>query len=131
MRIQFKCFYINKTSGDKDAYDEQQFEEKEEDEIEKKLTELMKKREEGKTDSSSFEIKYQGTVIPVKNDKIRLLIEKCIEIEKKIDEEHDLNKKINPFLDLFNNFDEIVKSIKKERQEENTQQSDSKFVNKI
>ena len=65
--------------------------------------------------TDQYEIKYQGSIIPIKNDKLRLCFQKIDDITKKIDNEPELNKKINTYTDIFNLIDEIVKILKKEK----------------
>jgi hypothetical protein len=77
-------------------------------------------------DGDLYEIKYQGIVIPIKNEKLKFNFNKINEISNKMQKETDLTKKINTFTDIYNIIDEIVKIIKKERTEEN-QQTDSKI----
>jgi hypothetical protein len=79
-------------------------------------------------DGESFDIKYQGIVIPIKNEKLKINFNKINEISNKIEEEQDLSKKINIFTDVFNVIDEIVKILKKEKSEEGNQTTDSKKI---
>jgi hypothetical protein len=65
--------------------------------------------------SDQYEVKYQGSDIPIKNDKLRLCFQKIEDITKKIENEPELNKKINIYTDIFNLIDEIVKILKKEK----------------
>jgi hypothetical protein len=78
-------------------------------------------------DGESFDIKYQGMVIPIKNEKLKFNLNRINEVTEKIEAESDLSKKINAFTDIFNILDEVVKVIKKEKSEE-TQQTESKIL---
>lgn len=86
-----------------------------------KMEELKKNKE---SNSADFSVYFKGITVPIKNDKLKLNFQRIHEISKKIDEETDLNKKVNQFTDIYNILDEIQKIIKKERTEE-TQQTES------
>lgn len=70
-----------------------------------------------------MEVKYQGTIIPIKNEKLRYNFNKIDEISDKVAQEPELNKKMNLYTDIFNIIDEISKIIKKDKAEESTQTS--------
>lgn len=70
-----------------------------------------------------MEVKYQGASIPIKNEKLRYNFNKIEELTKKVNEEPELNKKMNIYTDIFNIIDEISKIIKKDKAEESTQTS--------
>lgn len=76
-----------------------------------------------KSEGEQYDIKYQGTVIPIKNDKLKFNFQKINDITAKIENESDLTKKINTFSEIFNVIDEIVKIIKKEKVDDTNQES--------
>ena len=77
-----------------------------------------------------MEVKYQGTSIPIKNEKLRYNFNKIDELSKKVNEEPELNKKMNIYTDIYNIIDEISKIIKKDKAEESNQAStESKCFN--
>ncbi len=78
-------------------------------------------------EGESYEIKYQGMVIPIKNEKLKENLNRINAISAKMEEETDLAKKINTYTDIYNLIDEVVKIIKKEKSEE-TQQTESKYL---
>ena len=87
----------------------------------------MKKEKSVKTNevstSSNMEVKYQGTSIPIKNEKLKYNFNKIEELTKKVGEEQELNKKMNIYTDIFNIIDEISKIIKKDKADETNQPS--------
>lgn len=89
------------------------------------MEEIKKSSSQVKDTGDGFDIKYQGTVIPIKNEKLKLSLIKINEITTKIENEQDLTKKINTFSDIFNIIEDIIKIIKKEKVED---QSDSKII---
>jgi len=91
------------------------------EEIKRTQTNLVK-------DGESLDIRYQGLVIPIKNEKLKQNFNKIHEITAKIEAENELTKKVNIFTDMFNVIDEIVKIIKKEKSEEGGQNADSKNI---
>ena len=95
-----------------------------------KIEEIKKSTVSNVKDGEAFEIKYQGMVIPIKNEKLKFSFAKINEISNKIEEESDLTKKVNIFTDIFNIIDEIVKIIKKEKSEENQQTESNSNINK-
>jgi hypothetical protein len=70
-----------------------------------------------------MEVKYQGTTIPIKNEKLRYNLNKIDELTTKVADEPELNKKMNLYTDIFNIIDEISRIIKKDKAEESTQAS--------
>lgn len=76
-----------------------------------------------------MEVKYHGLVIPVKNDKIKSHFLKIEEVNTRIEKESEINKKLLIFSEVFNNIDEIIKLVKKNKLEETPNQSDSKLFN--
>jgi hypothetical protein len=79
-----------------------------------KLEEIKNIKIDDKKDSD-LDIKYQGSVIPIKNDKLKADYQKFQDISTKIDNEKEVTRKINIFSDAFNILDEMVKVIKKEK----------------
>lgn len=92
-----------------------------------KIEEIKKSSSLNVKEGESFEIKYQGINIPIKNDKLKFSFAKVNDISNKIEHETDLSKKVNMFTDIFNLIDEIVKIIKKDKSEEN-QQTESNSI---
>ena len=95
-------------------------------ELNDKMQEL-KKSSSIKDHGDNLEIKYHGMVIPIKNEKTKSLFIKIDEISQKIEKEGELNKKIAMFSEISNNIDEINKLIKRDKIEENPNQSESKI----
>lgn len=73
-----------------------------------------------------YEIKYQGMIFPIKNEKLKESFIKLNDLSNKIEKEVDLPRKIVLFQDYYNKIDEMVKLVKKEKREEGNQQSESK-----
>jgi hypothetical protein len=92
-----------------------------------KIEEIKKSSSLNVKEGESFEIKYQGINIPIKNEKLKFSFAKVNDISNKIEHETDLSKKVNMFTDIFNLIDEIVKIIKKDKSEEN-QQTESNSI---
>jgi hypothetical protein len=97
-----------------------------EDALTEKIEEIKKTKDSQNKEGESYEIKYQGMAIPIKNEKVKFGLNKINETSQKIEEENDLSKKINIFSDVFNHIDEIVRVLKKEKSEENAQ-TESKY----
>jgi hypothetical protein len=93
-----------------------------------KIEEIKKSSSTNLKEGESYEIKYQGMTIPIKNEKLKFSFAKVNDISNRIEQESDLSKKVNMFTDIFNVIDEIVKIIKKEKSEEN-QQTESNLIN--
>ena len=74
-------------------------------------------------DGDQFEVRYQGSVIPIKNDKLKFHLQKINDITKKIENEPELNKKVNTYSDIFNNIDEVTKILKKEKTDDQSNYS--------
>ena len=111
-------------------FDEDQFtNDMTEDTLNEKIEEIKKSQETNIKDGENFEIKYQGFNIPIKNEKVKLSLNKINEISEKIEEEKDLSKKINTFSEVFNYLDEIVRVIKKEKSEESAQTESNNKLN--
>jgi hypothetical protein len=87
--------------------------------------EELKKTNLTKDNGDNMEVKYHGIVIPVKNEKIKSHFLKIDEVNSRIEKESDLNKKLIIFSEVFNNIDEIIKLVKKNKLEETPNQSDS------
>lgn len=87
--------------------------------------EELKKTNLTKDSSDNMEVKYHGFVIPVKNEKIKSYFSKIDEIDSRIEKETELNKKLIIFSEVFNNIDEIIKLVKKNKLEDTPNQSDS------
>ena len=85
-----------------------------------------------KDSADTMEVKYHGVVIPVKNEKIKSHFTKIEEVNSRIEKESELTKKLIIFSEVFNNIDEIIKLVKKNKLEDTPNQSDSKliFINK-
>jgi hypothetical protein len=64
------------------------------------------------------EIKYHNFSIPIKNEKLKINLKKIEDVKEKIRLETDINKKTNPFTDIFNMIDDMSKICKKERADE-------------
>jgi len=92
-----------------------------------RLEEMKRTQSTPVKDGESVDIRYQGMIIPIKNEKLKFNFNKINEISSKIEEEQDLTKKINFFTDIYNILDEILKLIKKEKLEEGNQNADSKI----
>lgn len=90
--------------------------------------EELKKSNLTKDNADNMEVKYHGITIPVKNDKIKSHFAKIEEINSRIEKENELNKKLIIFSEIFNNIDEIIKLVKKNKMEETPNQSDSKDI---
>jgi hypothetical protein len=99
-----------------------------EEDLNEKLEEIKKTKTNVIKDGDSFEVKYHGINIPIKNEKLKASFNKINEVTQKIEEEDDLTKKINMYTDVFNILDEIAKLIKKEKSEESNQNADSKYI---
>lgn len=93
-----------------------------------RLEEIKRTQTNVVKDGESVDIKYQGFVIPIKNEKLKHSFAKINEISAKIESEQELTKKVNIFTDMFNVIDEIVKIIKKEKSEDVGQNADSKII---
>lgn len=83
------------------------------DDVDTEVTEVDKNK-----DSKQFEIKFHALSIPIKNEKIKNSLQKIESTSEKIEIEIDLNKKINPYTDIFNLIDDLLKIQKKERADE-------------
>jgi hypothetical protein len=92
------------------------------------MEEIKKSSTATAKEGESYEIKYQGMNIPIKNEKLKFSFSKVNEISAKIEEETDLQKRVNMFTDIYNMLDEIVKIIKKEKSEENQQTESKKLI---
>jgi hypothetical protein len=95
--------------------------------LSERLEEMKRTQTNVVKDGESVDIRYQGLVIPIKNEKLKQSFNKINEISAKIEAENDMTKKVNIFTDLFNLIDEIVKVIKKEKTEEGGQNTESKY----
>lgn len=100
-------------------------------ELTSKIEEIKKKISMTTIKEDQYEIKYQGMILPIKNEKLKEGIIKLNELSIKIDKETDLSKKTVLFQDYYNKIDEMVKLVKKEKSEEGNQQSESKIINII
>lgn len=100
-------------------------------ELTSKIEEIKKKISSSTIKEDQYEIKYQGMILPIKNEKLKEGIIKLNELSIKIDKETDLSKKTVLFQDYYNKIDEMVKLVKKEKSEEGNQQSESKIINII
>jgi hypothetical protein len=96
--------------------------------LSEKLEEIKRTQSIPVKDGESVDIRYQGLIIPIKSEKLKMNFNKISEISAKIEAEQDLTKKINIFTDVFNVIDDIVKIIKKEKSEESGQNLDSKNI---
>ena len=80
----------------------------------------------------NYDIKYQGSTIPVKNPTLRAKLVKIDELNDKIENEPDLTKKQNLFSDLFNLIDDCIKIIKTDKLEKvNEGESLNQIFNKM
>lgn len=121
------CEYNLKTE-DKQIFDASKFVQTEESEIDKRLKELQKPSSK---EAEVFSVTYNGVDIPIKNEKLRVMFEKCHELEQQIEKEADLNDKLNPFTDIFNLLSDMVRAVKRERQDESQSENMAKIYGKL
>ena len=129
---------LDNLSNSKDKIDdEEEFEKNvnvEDIELSEKIEEIKKKNiESNAKNPDQYEIKYHGMNLPIKNEKLKNLFIKLEELSTKIEKEENLTKKIALFQDYYNKIDEMIKIVKKEKTEENSQQAEnfSKIYSKI
>lgn len=96
-------------------------------ELSDKMEELKKFSSTAKETADTMEIKYHGMQIPIKSEKIKSHFIKIDDFGQKLEKESELNKKISMFAEVFNNIDEIIKLIKRDKDEETPNQSESKI----
>ena len=99
-------------------------------ELTDKFQEVIKEKKSGKeTNSAVMEVIYQGSKIPIKNEKLKYNFNKIDELSKKISEETELNKKMNIYTDIFNIIDENSRIIKKDKADEVGQPTSESHLN--
>ena len=119
------CIY--NLSSTKDAIlDEKEFENTvnvEDIELTEKIEEI--KKGANTINDQNYTVKYQGIVIPIKNEKLKSDFEKLKELNSKIEKENDVQKKMALFQDYHNRIDEMNKLVKKIKSEEGNQSSEN------